>query len=41
MNYTDYNLMRKAYEIAQKDAQEFIRKNICTGEPVKKDETGK
>jgi len=40
MNYTEHESVRKAYESAQKDAQEFIRNNICTGELVKKDETG-
>lgn len=36
-NYNnEYEIMKRGYELAQKDAQKFIKDHICTGETVQK-----
>lgn len=40
IGYVDYDALRKAYASAMKDAQAYIRNNICTGKTAEKDETG-
>ena len=34
-NVVDYDALKKGYESAQKDAQDFIKNNITAGQPGK------